>query len=107
MFYDVISELEIAVDRNAWENWYAKQDSRWRDCVKIEEVVAEFLGTYTENIDYIDWEYTPEQFRVCLNDAIEETIAMKNQWRDYTDPEEEMDDDEEDYRRDPYSPWNY
>ena len=33
-------------------------------------------------------------------------IAYQNRWRDYTDPEEEMDDDEEDYRRDPYSPWN-
>ena len=89
MFYDVISELEVAVDRNAWENWYAKQDLRWKDCVEIEEVVAEFLDTYTENIDYIDWEYTPEQFRVCLNEPIEETIAMKNQWRDYRDPDDE------------------
>jgi hypothetical protein len=34
-------------------------------------------------------------------------IAYQNRWRDYTEPEEEMDDDEEDYRRDPYSPWNY
>lgn len=33
-------------------------------------------------------------------------IAYQNRWRDYTDPEEEMDDAEEDYRRDPYSPWN-
>lgn len=32
--------------------------------------------------------------------------AYQNRWRDYTDPEEEMDDAEEDYRRDPYSPWN-
>ena len=34
-------------------------------------------------------------------------IAYQNRWRDYTEPEEEMDDAEEDYRRDPYSPWNY
>jgi hypothetical protein len=34
-------------------------------------------------------------------------IASQNRWRDYTEPEEEMDDAEEDYRRDPYSPWNY
>lgn len=33
-------------------------------------------------------------------------IAYQNRWRDYTEPEEDMDDDEEDYRRDPYSPWN-
>lgn len=33
-------------------------------------------------------------------------IAYQNRWRDYTDPEGEMDDAEEDYRRDPYSPWN-
>lgn len=33
-------------------------------------------------------------------------IAYQNRWRDYSDPEEEMDDAEEDYRRDPYSPWN-
>ena len=89
MFYDVISELEVVVDRKAWEKWYASLGERVIASTTTQELLAEFLDTYTENIDYIDWEYSQSQFLVCLNEPIEETIAMKNQWRDYRDPEDE------------------
>ena len=89
MYYDVISELEIAVDRKPWIKWYASQEERVVASVSTEELLAEFLDTYTENIDDIDWEYSPDQFLVCLNEPIEETVASRNQWRDYRDPEDE------------------
>lgn len=89
MFYDIISELEIAVDRKAWEKWYKSLDERVKASTSTQELLAEFLDTYTENIDDIDWEYSPDQFLVCLNEPIEETVASRNQRRDYRDPEDE------------------
>lgn len=107
MFYDIISELEIAVDKEAWRKHLKTLGERIVSTVSMNELLAEFLDTYEENLDDIDWEYSPTQFLVSLNEPIEGSVAKKNEWRDYTEPEEEMDNDEEDYRRDPYSPWNY
>ena len=89
MFYDIISELEVAVDKAAWQKHLRQLGERVVASVSIEEILAEFLDTYTENIDDIDWEYSSDQFLVYLNEPIEETIAMKNQWRDYREPEDE------------------
>lgn len=52
---------------------------------------------FEDDDDQEDWE----------REGYRNEIAYQNRWRDYTEPEEEMDDAEEDYRRDPYSPWNY
>lgn len=89
MFYDVVSELEIAVDKKAWQKHLKELGERVVASVPLEELLAEFLDTYPENIDDIDWEYSPDQFLVCLNDEIEESIPTKNQWRDYRDPDDE------------------
>ena len=53
-----------------------------------------------------DWFPTDDNQEDWEREGYRGEIAWQNRWRDYTEPEEEMDDDEEDYRRDPYSPWN-
>lgn len=62
-----------------------------------QELLAEFIDTYSDNIDYIDWEYSSEQILVCLNEQIEETVAMKNQWRDYREDDSDVEIEEEDF----------
>ena len=96
MYYDRIDDLEVAIDRKDWKNYLKRLGDRVVASVPLEELLAEYLETDSENIDYVDWDYSKEQFRVCLNDEIEESIATKNQWRDYREPEEESDIDLED-----------
>lgn len=99
MQYEIIDEngLEVLVDKNAWAN-YLKQFSK-QDIVYIskQELLAEFIDTYSDNIDDIDWDYSSDKFLVLLNEPIEETIAMKNQWRDYREDEDDTEIEEEDF----------
>ena len=97
MYYEIIDDngLEVLVDKKAWENYlkqYVKRDTTF---VSKQELLAEFIETYSDNIDDIDWDYSSEQILVYLNEPIEETIAMKNQWRDYREDDFEI--EEEDY----------
>ena len=99
MNYKIIDEngLEVLVDKNAWVN-YLKQFSK-QDIVYVskQELLAEFIDTYSDNIDDIDWDYSSEEFLVLLNEPIEETIAMKNQWRDYREDDSDVEIEEEDF----------
>lgn len=99
MQYEIIDEngLEVLVDKNAWAN-YLKQFSK-QDIVYIskQELLAEFIDTYSDNIDDIDWDYSSNEFLVLLNEPIEETVAMKNQWRDYREDEDDTEIEEEDF----------
>lgn len=99
MNYKIIDEngLEVLVDKNAWVN-YLKQFSK-QDIVYVskQELLAEFIDTYSDNIDDIDWDYSSEEFLVLLNEPIEETIAMKNQWRDYREDDSDVEVEEEDF----------
>ena len=99
MNYKIIDEngLEVLVDKNAWVN-YLKQFSK-QDIVYVskQELLAEFIDTYSDNIDDIDWDYSSDEFLVLLNEPIEETIAMKNQWRDYRDDDSDVEVEEEDF----------
>ena len=99
MNYKIIDEngLEVLVDKNAWIN-YLKQFSK-QDIVYVskQELLAEFIDTYSDNIDDIDWDYSSDEFLVLLNEPIEETIAMKNQWRDYREDDSDVEIEEEDF----------
>ena len=99
MNYKIIDEngLEVLVDKNAWVN-YLKQFSK-QDIVYVskQELLAEFIDTYSDNIDDIDWDYSSDEFLVLLNEPIEETIAMKNQWRDYREDDSDVEIEEEDF----------
>jgi hypothetical protein len=95
MYYDIIDDngFEVLVDRKAFENYLKGcKDSIY---VPKQEILAEFIDTYSENIDDIDWNYSSDKILVYLNEPIEETIAMQNQWRDYRDDDFEI--EEEDY----------